>query len=133
VAAASGATGLIDPDVLIDATRGVAQAVSFLAAQRSAGGIHISLISSMELAVGCRNAAELAQLRRFLRRVTVIPVTAPVSQTALDLIETFYLSHGLLIPDALIAATALEHRLPLFTRNTRHFHTIPQLTLIRPY
>jgi predicted nucleic acid-binding protein len=36
------------------------------------------------------------------------------------------------IADALIAATALEHRLPLMTRNRRHFEQVPGLTLRTP-
>jgi predicted nucleic acid-binding protein len=47
--------------------------------------------------------------------------------------QTFTLSHGLEIPDALIAATALELSLPLYTLNDRHFRMIPGLTVLRPY
>jgi predicted nucleic acid-binding protein len=35
-------------------------------------------------------------------------------------------------PDALIAATALAHDLPLMTRNVRHFERVPGLTLCPP-
>ncbi len=38
-----------------------------------------------------------------------------------------------MIPDALIAATAVDHNLTLYTKNTRHFQMIPQLTVVRPY
>ena len=47
--------------------------------------------------------------------------------------DSYFLSHGLLIPDALIAATALEQGLALYTKNLRHFQVIASLTLIRPY
>lgn len=47
--------------------------------------------------------------------------------------ELFYLSHGLILPDALIAATAMEHNLKLYTRNTRHFRMIPELKVNQPY
>lgn len=33
---------------------------------------------------------------------------------------------GIVLPDALIAATAIEHNLTLYTRNTRHFRRIPE-------
>jgi predicted nucleic acid-binding protein len=36
---------------------------------------------------------------------------------------------GLEREDALIAATALDKRLPLLTRNWRHFRRVPGLTL----
>jgi predicted nucleic acid-binding protein len=47
--------------------------------------------------------------------------------------QRFYLSHGLLIPDALIAATALDYGVTLYTKNVRHFLMIPGLTVVRPY
>ncbi len=47
--------------------------------------------------------------------------------------ESYFLSHGLLIPDALIAATALDQALPLYTKNVRHFQMIPLLSVTRPY
>ena len=47
--------------------------------------------------------------------------------------ESFCLSHGMQIPDALIASTALQHGLPIYTENVRHFQMIPQLVVIRPY
>ncbi len=39
---------------------------------------------------------------------------------------------GLRIADALIAATALEHNLPLMTRNRRHFERVAGLELRTP-
>jgi predicted nucleic acid-binding protein len=41
--------------------------------------------------------------------------------------EAMMLSQGLMMGDALIAATALEHGLPLLTGNVRHFAAIPLL------
>lgn len=133
VAAASGAAGLTDTDILIDAARGVAAAISFLNAQRTASGLYVSIISPMELVAGCSNKTELAQVQQFLQRVTIVPISAAASQVAYQLMESFFLSHGLLIPDALIAATALEHRLMLHTKNVRHFQMIPRLRVLRPY
>lgn len=133
VAAASGAAGLTDTDILIDAARGVADAISFLNAQQTASGLYVSIISPMELVAGCSNKTELAQVQQFLQRVTIVPISTAASQVAYQLMESFFLSHGLLIPDALIAATALEHRLILHTKNVRHFRMIPNLSVLRPY
>jgi predicted nucleic acid-binding protein len=133
VASAGLAAGLIDTDVLIDAERGRPDAISFLTAQQGGAGVRVSVVSAMELVVGCRNAVELGYVRQFMQRVTVIPIDAAISRTAYGLVEGFFLSHGMLIPDALIAATALEHGLPLYTKNVRHFQMIPQLMVVRPY
>lgn len=44
-------------------------------------------------------------------------------------IESYYLSHGLMIPDAVIAATAKFHNIPLLTFNTKDFKFIPGIKL----
>ena len=133
MASAGSSSGLIDTDILIDAERGIPDAISFLAARQAATGVRLSIVTAMELAVGCRNAAELGRLRQFLGFTTVLPISIPISEGAFRLIESFRLSHGLLIPDALIAATALEHGLTLETKNVRHFQMIPGLAVVRPY
>ena len=124
--------GIIDTDILIDATKVNEDATSFLVGQQVVG-IQISIISAIELVVGCRDKVELTQTQKFLQDCIVLPVTATASQIAYQLIESFYLSHGLIMADALIAATALEHDLTLYTRNTRHFRMIPELKINQPY
>jgi predicted nucleic acid-binding protein len=63
------------------------------------------------------------------RSATVIPVTETVTQRAIELMETFTLSHGLQMGDALIAATALELNVPILTANVKHFGIIPMLSI----
>ena len=109
MASASPAVGLIDTDILIDAERGHPDVIAFVTAQQAASGVRVSAVSAMELIVGSRNTFELTQVRRFLQSVLVIPLDPVISQTALSLVETRFLSHGLLIPDAVIAASALAH------------------------
>ena len=45
----------------------------------------------------------------------VLPLTAAITQRAVSLMATLALSHGVRIADALIAATAIEHRLTLLS------------------
>jgi predicted nucleic acid-binding protein len=52
---------------------------------------------------------------------------------ALDPISAAKLSHGLGGFDVLMAATALEHNLPLYTFNMRHFRAIAGLNVLEPY
>jgi predicted nucleic acid-binding protein len=84
----------------------------------------------MELIVGCRNKAELHDLELFLRRFQVLKITDQISDKAVDLLRQYRLSHGLLIADALIAATALEHGEPFITKNQRDFRFIAGLHLL---
>lgn len=124
--------GLIDSNILIDAMNGIVDAIAFLEDQQGTE-MQISIVSAMELIAGCRNKTEMRELQRFFQRCTILPVTVTISQVAFQLMESFYLSHGLILPDALIAATAMEHNLNLYTRNTRHFLMIPGLAAVRPY
>ncbi|EAW36868.1 PIN domain protein [Lyngbya sp. PCC 8106] len=86
----------------------------------------------MELMIGCRNKTELQHLKRFLQRYEVIPVDETISNKARKLLEEYYLSHGLLIPDGFIAATALVREIPLLSKNQRDYRFISQLNLL-PY
>jgi predicted nucleic acid-binding protein len=43
--------------------------------------------------------------------------------------QRLVLSHGLQLGDALIAATALEHNLPVLTANIKHFSPISGLSV----
>lgn len=53
----------------------------------------------------------------------------PIIQQATKLRQTKKMSLG----DAIISATAIVHRLPLMTRNSRDFEWIDDLTLINPF
>ena len=66
----------------------------------------------------------------FLRRFQIQKLTVPISDKAVGLLQQYRLSHGLLIADALIAATALEHDSPFITKNQRDFRFIAGLRLL---
>ena len=124
--------GLVDTDILIDAARGSQAAHAFLSSLRPSG-ILVSVISAMELIQGCRDKHELSGVRSFLSNLQIIHLDNVASTMAQQWMESYRLSHGLLIPDALIAATAVGSGLPLFTKNLRHFQMITQLVSQRPY
>lgn len=85
----------------------------------------------MELIVGCHNKTELRSLERFLARFRVIGLNQQISDTVTEL-RRYRLSHGLLIADALIAATALSAEEPFVTKNRRDYRFIEGLDLL-PY
>lgn len=70
-------------------------------------------------------------MERFLRdHIRVIPLEPAISDKAVELLKRFRLSHGLLIPDSLIAATDLVTGSPLATKNRSDFHFIDGLELV---
>jgi hypothetical protein len=84
----------------------------------------------MELLVGCRSKAELKKTEQFLNRFQIIPLTAQICDSAVLLLKRYRLSHGLLIGDSLIAASAISSGNPLITKNQRDFRFIQDLTLL---
>lgn len=123
---------IIDTDILIDVTKMHETADAFVKTQQGTG-IPISIVTAMEVVIGCRDKAELIRMQRFLQQCTILPVSETASQIGYQLVELFALSHGMQIADALIAATALERGLTLYSKNIRDFRMIPGLTVIRPY
>lgn len=123
---------IIDTDILIDAGRAVEVAVMRLEFEAQTLTLTISVVTQMELIVGCRNLMELQALEQFLRRFEIVQLNEAVSDRTVDLLRTYRLSHGLLIPDALIAATALVIEAPLLSKNQRDYRFIEGLNLL-PY
>jgi predicted nucleic acid-binding protein len=121
---------LVDTDILIDAGRKVAEAVDSLEQMVQQATLGVSMITQMELMVGYRNKRELRVLERFLRRFSIITVNEAIADTGIALLRRYRLSHGLLIADAFIAATALTVDCPLVTKNQRDYRFIEALNLL---
>ena len=119
--------------IAIDDLRGFSPSHSFVRSLYVAGEFRVSIVTSMEAVQGCRNSTDLRHMLEYLAQATVVPLSGEIAEGGLELMRTFTLSHGLTIPDALIAATALEHGLTLYTRNARHFQMVPGLIVVRPY
>lgn len=91
--------------------------------------ILISAISKMELIKGTRHKEHSQQVAKKLKRLDTILLSPEITIRTIELLNTYHLSHGLAIPDALIAATSLETGLKLFTYNVRDFKFIKGLNL----
>ena len=125
-----GTFTIVDTDILIDAGRGLGQAVTCLSSIRQQSVPAVSVVTQMELFIGCRNKSELNSVEKFLLHFQLVKITDQISDTAVDLLRQYRLSHGLLIPDALIAATALTLNWPLISKNQRDYRFIANLNLL---
>ncbi len=118
---------LLDTDIIVNVGRGNASTAEQVNSMMAAGLVHISAVTEMELVIGCRNKAELRSLEKLLERYVIIPITPEISALSIKLLKTYRLSHGLLIADALIAATALVQNKILISGNAKHFSMISGL------
>ncbi len=121
---------VIDTDILVDSARGKQLAVDRLVTLEARRPLAIRLVTEMELIVGCRDKCELRHLDGFLDHFARVPMDESIGEKAVGLLRRYRLGHGLLIPDALIAATAMAHALPLWTGNLRDFRFIEGLQLL---
>ena len=120
---------LIDTDILIDSARKDSKAVAFIDKAVSMYTLTISAVTQMELLVGCRNKDEIIALDRFLGRFNIARINEQISDNATSLLKKYRLSHGLLIPDALIASTTLQINAFLATKNIKDYRFIEGLNL----
>jgi predicted nucleic acid-binding protein len=85
----------------------------------------VSVITRCELFAG---TDEHHRIRRALLPIVQLPVDSAIAELA----GTTRRTSGIATPDALIAATALVHGIPLMTRNRRHFDRVAALRLVVP-
>jgi predicted nucleic acid-binding protein len=123
---------IVDTDILIDAGREVTEAVDCLGVLERRSSLAVSVITQMELLTGCRNKTEQRKTDHFLKRFQVITLSGEACDLTVGLLRRYRLSHGLLIPDALIAATAITFGLPFISKNQRDYKFIEELDLL-PY
>ena len=110
-------TGLVLPDsavfdsnILIDFLNQRPEARSVIGDVRAR---YVSVVTRSELLVGIRDARSRDAAYSLLAMCLVCYVTVAVAEHAAALRQ----EHRLKLPDALIAATAVIHRLPLLTRD----------------
>jgi predicted nucleic acid-binding protein len=86
----------------------------------------------MELMLGATNKTDMAKITKNLSRFNIALINNDVTLQAFGLLQNYRLSHGLSLPDSIIAATALIADLEFFTYNTKDFKFISHLKLYAP-
>lgn len=118
---------LLDTNILVDYARRAPVAVSWLRSLSEPP--QISAVSLLELHVGARSQREERDIQAICTPLKCLPVTSEIAKQAGSLLRHFAMSHGIDIPDAIIAATAEHHGLKLATLNVRHF---PMFRKLKP-
>ena len=81
----------------------------------------------MELYAGVGSRAEERKIEGILQASHVLAVTLDIARAAGQHVKHFKPAHGLDDLDAIIAATAEHHGLPLATLNVKHFPMFKRL------
>ena len=96
----------------------------------------VSVQTYLELLQTAEDKAQQTRAQRYLAdlQFQVLPITENISHRAMVYMKEYGLSHGVDAGDCLIAATAMEHDLPLATGNAKHFRAIKglELKIFRP-
>lgn len=113
---------LVDTDILIKTYRGNRQLYKEL--QHIRNDFAISVITAMELYTGAGTVRKRTSMRRELKAYEVLHLSEAISVMALKFYATYQPASKLLIPDFLVAATALTNGMQLFTHNKKDFSII---------
>lgn len=121
---------LLDTNILVDALRGLPDCEDYLS-RLTEGDLYCSTITSAELWAGVRPADE-DDLDIFLGAFHWVSVDEAIARRAGHYMQKYSKSHGLLLPDALIAATAQFLEADMVTLNIKHF-PMKDLKVVSPY
>jgi predicted nucleic acid-binding protein len=86
----------------------------------------------VECLQGSKSNREKRIVEGYLARFEFCHLTSNISARTIDLIRTYPNTHGLLLADALIAATCLDRDLTLVTYNVNDFRFIQGLKYLKP-
>jgi predicted nucleic acid-binding protein len=126
--AVPGGPALVHTDLCIDLARGLPEAVAFFEAPPVE--IRLSTATYLHLLSLARSPEEQARVRRFVSAYPVLSLGPMASSRAVELVQEHALTTGLGPLDALIAATALAHEIPLVARDPRPFAQIADLEVV---
>lgn len=126
-----GSPVLAHTDICVALALGIPEAVQFWQAPnvetRLATATYLTLLDAAE------DDSQLAALRAFVQPFAVLSLGPMASSKAVELMLNHNLQTGLAPLDALIAATALAHEIPIVTCNPAPFQGIAGLEIARPF
>ena len=93
----------------------------------------ISAITVGEFYFGAINKSEMKLIENHLQFYHILPLTNEITELFVELMHRYSLSHKPFIGDMLIAASALNKNLDLYTLNEKDFNFIPEIRLYKPW
>ncbi|MGI4863667.1 MAG: type II toxin-antitoxin system VapC family toxin [Janthinobacterium lividum] len=122
---------LIDTNVGIDFLNGKLPAIGATWVQRLLDEQRLvtSVVVRIELLSWPGSPADMQPIEELIAATLILPLDEPVIQQTIALRQ----QRRIKLPDAIIAATALAHSLPLLTRNVSDFQRLAGLVIIDPH
>lgn len=121
---------IIDTDIFIDFSLDRSDATQTLALLEDQFILSVSVITAMELYSGCRSKKDLKKVDELISDIYVEFVSESISKTAFQLMKKFRSSQGVKINDMLIAATSLDRKTKLISKNQKHYKFLPDIELL---
>ncbi len=127
----TGSSVLLDTNIVIDFFKGDNKTVNIL---ENTDNIFIATAVLAELYLGAYRSANkqkhLEQIKGFLNHCTVLSADSGTAENY-AIVKTLLFQKGKPIPenDIWIAATSLQHNLPLFTRD-KHFEEVDTINIL---
>lgn len=121
-------THLYDTCVFIDHLRGQSKSATELITNAAGGRYYaaFSILTEAELWAGGKNNKETRTIRILLTHLRRLPLIIPIARQAGEIRKKY----GIHLADAIIAATAEYHSIPVYTRNARHFKPVSSIKVI---
>ncbi|MDR2962926.1 MAG: type II toxin-antitoxin system VapC family toxin [Bacteroidales bacterium] len=121
----------LDTSILIDFYRKIDKSKSvFFKLTETYSSFVVSAITEYELYLGNSDEQNIFW-NKFFAHITVLPFDTQAVKKAVEIYKQLRYDNKLIeIPDILIAATTLQHNVPIATLNKKHFERIKGLQIV---
>lgn len=119
---------IIDTDVLIWYLRGNLNAKEVV---ENSIPFSISAVTYMELVQGMKDKTEFRRFQKQIKKwnTEILQIDQEISARAIFYVQEYFLSHAMMMADALIAATSIQTSDMLMTANDKHYKHIPNMEI----
>lgn len=122
---------VINSDIFVDALRGVNQAKEALKLLSNERGVFYSSITIAEIMSS--KACEDQKIKEVTTKIFSVFEQVPVDDPIVHKAAYFRRKYSLLLPDAIIAATAFQIKGDLLTSNIKDFIKVREIKIRGPY
>lgn len=121
---------IVDTDIVIKIFRGDKEKRELL--QSVEGELGLSVITAMELMNGAKSRKREFEVSKTIKVYFLFPLTNKIGIKAFSIVKKYHLEYSVLVADAIIAATAIDNKLQLYTDNVNDYSFIEELELYKP-